>query len=103
MVDQLSGIADEHDQWRTQYLLAHLGVIAKMITKGVDIRGYYHWSLMDNFEWSKGFGPRFGLLKIDYKTYQRQKTKSAEVYQKVIEAHRTQKTAPREDLLRNFK
>ena len=82
-----NGIADRDDLNRPHYLATHLKVIAEAIQEGIDIRGYYYWSLLDNFEWIKGFGPRFGLFKVDYETMARTPTASAELYKKVIQAH----------------
>ena len=53
--------------------------------KGVDVRGYLYWSLMDNFEWAQGFGPRFGLVDIDYNTFQRTVRESARKFAKVCQ------------------
>lgn len=83
-----NGIADRNDALRPSYLASHLAEMARAIEKGVDIRGYYHWSLLDNFEWIKGFGPRFGLFKVDYDTFERTTTDSARLYQKIIRRHR---------------
>lgn len=83
-----NGIADRDDLHREKYLFSHLAEVAKAIDHGIDIRGYYHWSLLDNFEWIKGFGPRFGLYSVDYVTYERKPRKSAEMYRKVISVHR---------------
>jgi len=85
-----NGIADRTDSLRPQYLKDHLRVMVAAQQEGVDIRGYYYWSLLDNFEWIKGFGPRFGLFQVDYQNFERTKTQSAEWYQKLIEAHRSQ-------------
>jgi len=61
-----NGIADADDDQRPAYLVQHLAVLEQAITDGVaDVRGYYHWSLTDNFEWSSGYYPRFGLYRID--------------------------------------
>ena len=63
---------DEHgvvdDQRRIDYLEAHLSAVATAIQRGVDIRGYYAWSLIDNFEWAEGYTQRFGLVHVDYET-----------------------------------
>jgi len=59
------------DQHRIDYLSEHLGALAKAIAEGVDVRGYFVWSLLDNFEWSKGYEPRFGLVHVDYSTQTR--------------------------------
>jgi beta-glucosidase len=95
-----NGIADAEDRMRKEYLLAHLGEIASAIRDGIDIRGYYHWSLLDNFEWIKGFGPRFGLYAVDYDTFARTPRESAVIYKNIIEAHRNGDilTPPRENL-----
>lgn len=62
-----NGLADAKDTKRPKFIIEHLKWIHKAIEDGVDVRGYFHWSLIDNFEWDKGFGPRFGLIEIDYK------------------------------------
>lgn len=80
-----NGIADAKDRLRSEYLLSHLAEVIKGIREGIDIRGYYHWSLLDNFEWTKGFTPRFGLYEVDYKTFERKKRPSAVLYSKIIE------------------
>ena len=82
-----NGIADRKDALRSEYLFTHLKEIAKAIAHGIDIRGYYYWSLLDNFEWIKGFGPRFGLYQVDYDTLTRHRTRSADFYKKLITAH----------------
>lgn len=58
--------------------------IERARTDGVDVRGYYHWSIYDNFEWAEGYGPRFGLYRVDYDTYARTPTPGAEVYAEII-------------------
>jgi beta-glucosidase len=95
-----NGIADREDRLRGEYLLGHLEEIAKVREEGVDIRGYYHWSLIDNFEWIKGFGPRFGLVAIDYNDFKRSPRKSSLLYKKIIQAHTKEGhcVAPRKEL-----
>jgi beta-glucosidase len=62
-----NGLADSKDRWRGNYLVTHLKELYRAISElKVDIRGYCHWSLMDNFEWHQGFTPRFGLFEVDY-------------------------------------
>lgn len=62
-----NGLADEKDQWRTFYVTSHLHQIHRAMTDlNVEIQGYCHWSLLDNFEWAEGFWPRFGLFEVDY-------------------------------------
>jgi beta-glucosidase len=69
--DQLSaaGIVDDTD--RIMFLRNHLGHLHRAITDGAPVKGYFHWSLMDNFEWSDGFGYRFGLVHVDFANQQR--------------------------------
>ncbi len=73
------------DDNRIEYLSLHLGVLHKAIEEGLDIRGYMLWSAFDNFEWNCGFGPRFGLVHVDYDTLERTRKKSSYWYQKLIE------------------
>jgi beta-glucosidase len=61
-----NGIGDSDDSQRPFYLLEHVRVIGAAIAEGIDVRGYLHWSLTDNFEWSHGFHQRFGLYRIDF-------------------------------------
>jgi beta-glucosidase len=60
-----------HDAQRTSYIKGHLTAIGEMIHDGIDIRGYFVWSLLDNFEWSFGYERRFGVVWVDYETYER--------------------------------
>ena len=61
----------EPDEVRIAYLDAHLGAVRHALDAGVPVKGYYIWSLLDNFEWSLGYGPRFGLVHVDYDSLQR--------------------------------
>jgi beta-glucosidase len=81
-----NGIADANDEKRTKFIKDHIFWIKKAIREGADIRGYFHWSLMDNFEFVeiRGFWPRFGLVEIDYKTLERKPRKSFYEYQRII-------------------
>ncbi|MBI4404736.1 MAG: glycoside hydrolase family 1 protein [Deltaproteobacteria bacterium] len=83
-----NGIADRKDHMRKDFLKKHLFELAKLIHEGIDIRGYYYWSLLDNFEWIKGFWPRFGLYAVEYQSLDRTVRKSALYYKQIIEAHR---------------
>jgi beta-glucosidase len=60
-----NGIADARDERRADYLRAHIYAIERAIAGGADVRGYFHWSLVDNFEWDEGFGGQFGLFSVD--------------------------------------
>jgi beta-glucosidase len=59
------------DPRRVEYLRTHIAAVADAMDNGVDVRGYFVWSLMDNFEWAEGYGKRFGLLYVDYPTQRR--------------------------------
>jgi beta-glucosidase len=72
-----NGICIEDDNQRWKFIRGHLQQVAEAIQQGVKIIGYLYWSLIDNFEWDKGFGPRFGLIEVDYQTYQRRVRQSA--------------------------
>ena len=72
-----NGICTSDDNLRWEFLCAHLKSVHRAMQEGVNVTGYLYWSLMDNFEWDKGFGPRFGLIDIDYKTYRRTVRESA--------------------------
>jgi len=54
---------------------------------GVDLRGYFYWSFIDNFEWGNGFSPRFGLLHVDYQTLKRTPKSSFDFYRSIIESN----------------
>ena len=78
-----NGLADEKDEYRQEFIKDHLTWISKAIKEGIEIKGYFHWSLLDNFEWDKGFEPRFGLIKVDYKDLSRSIRLSARYYAEV--------------------
>ena len=78
-----NGLADKKDKLRKNFIGDHLFWIQKAIKEGVDVRGYFHWSLMDNFEWERGFEPRFGLVEINYETMERKIRLSAFYYAKI--------------------
>lgn len=79
-----SGVADKDDRYRGWYIRETLKHVHRAISHGVDVRGYFHWSLLDNFEWSEGFWPRFGLIEVDYATQKRTVRRSANVYSDII-------------------
>jgi beta-glucosidase len=78
------GVVD--DQARIDYLDAHLRAVAVAVRAGVDVRGYYTWSLMDNFEWAEGYTQRFGLVYVDYETQARIPKRSFDWYAETIRA-----------------
>jgi beta-glucosidase len=82
-------VADDgavHDADRIDYLHGHLGAVHDAISQGVDLRGYFLWSLMDNFEWAFGYSKRFGIVRVDYPTGERLVKDSARWYRDVISA-----------------
>ena len=80
-----NGLADADDKLRPEFIREHLKYIYQAINEGIDIRGYFYWSLLDNFEFveMRGFWPRFGLVEIDYKTQERKIRPSALVYAEI--------------------
>lgn len=72
------------DQGRLAYVQAHLTAAHRAIAAGADLRGYFLWSLMDNFEWAFGYTKRFGIVHVDYQTQRRTPKASARFYQQVI-------------------
>ncbi len=85
--DAVSADGAVHDDDRIAYLRGHLGATLDAIAQGADVRGYYAWSLMDNFEWAEGYAKRFGLVRVDYDTQQRIVKDSARWYSRVIAAN----------------
>ncbi|HVE83826.1 MAG TPA: family 1 glycosylhydrolase, partial [Myxococcales bacterium] len=69
-----NGIPDAGGKVRPDFLRRHLYAIEKAVRNGADVRGYFHWSLLDNFEWAEGLTPRFGLFRVDYDDPQRKRT-----------------------------
>jgi beta-glucosidase len=86
-------IADDtgfvRDDDRTAYLAAHIAAVAEAHRRGADVRGYFAWSLLDNFEWSHGYGKRFGIVRVDYDTQQRTPKRSALFLRDTIRHFRT--------------
>lgn len=82
--DMISPDGKVHDPRRISYLNGFLQATHQAIETGADIRGYFHWSLMDNFEWAMGYEPRFGLTYVDYPTQKRIIKDSGRFYTEVI-------------------
>lgn len=78
-----NGLADAKDKNRADFIREHLKYIYKAINKGVNVKGYLHWSLLDNFEWVNGFKSKFGLVEMDYKKMEIKIRKSAREYAKI--------------------
>ncbi|RKS10301.1 beta-glucosidase [Nocardiopsis sp. Huas11] len=75
-----------HDVERTDYLLNHVAAVGRAIDEGADVRGYFVWSLLDNFEWSWGYGKRFGIVRVDYDSLRRTVKDSGWAYARLISA-----------------
>jgi len=60
-----NGLADKHDQYRQWWIEESIVAMERAISEGVDVQGYFHWSLLDNFEWKYGWWPKFGLVEVD--------------------------------------
>jgi beta-glucosidase len=79
-----NGTPDEDDDQRPRHLLAHLHQVWHSIQLCCPVRGYYHWTLVDNFEWARGWTMRFGLFSLDRKTQRRTARRSAELYAAIV-------------------
>ncbi len=83
-----------HDPQRIDFTQRYLLALARAIRDGADVRGYFHWSIMDNFEWAEGYRQRFGLVHVDYATQTRTLKDSAYWYQQVIASNGAALDAP---------
>jgi len=75
-----NGIATDDEAWRVEYIAQHLQKIKESMDGGADVRGYFYWSNLDNFEWAEGWEPRFGLISFDPRTFERKIKPSGEFY-----------------------
>lgn len=82
------------DSERTDYLERHIDALGGALADGVDVRGYYAWSLLDNFEWAAGYTMRFGIVRVDFDTQRRTPKASYHWYRELIASHRV-RHAPR--------
>ncbi len=83
-----SGLADKDDRLRQQFISDHLKWLFQAKQEGVPVKGYLHWSLVDNFEWQEGRTPRFGLVEMDYEKIEPKPRPSFWFYKKLIETYR---------------
>jgi len=79
-----NGIADASDDRRELYIKRYLYAVSQAIKEGFDIRGYFYWSLMDNFEWAFGYDMKFGLFAVDYKTQRRDLREGAKAFIAIV-------------------
>jgi len=75
------------DLRRINYLRTHLAALSEAIAEGAPVKGYFQWSLLDNFEWSLGYAKRFGIVHVDYATQERRLKDSAKWYSEVIKSN----------------
>jgi len=78
-----NGICTDDDALRWEFIRGHLKCLYRAMEQGVNVLGYIYWSLLDNFEWDKGFSPRFGLIEVDYGNYSRKIRESAVQFSRV--------------------
>jgi beta-glucosidase len=86
--DDVTAKGEILDLSRVMYLRSYLRNAHRAVSEGYPLKGYFHWSLMDNFEWAWGYTRRFGITHIDYATQQRMPKQSFHWYQKVIQENR---------------
>lgn len=78
-----NGIPDAKDSKRSKFIYEHLQQVVALIEDDVDVRKYYYWSLLDNLEWNDGYGPRFGLIEVNYDTFERTIRNSGRFYSEI--------------------
>jgi beta-glucosidase len=82
--DEVSADGAVHDPDRVAYLTDHVGAVEAAIAEGADVRGYFAWSLLDNYEWAEGYSQRFGIIHVDYQTQKRTIKASGYEYKKIV-------------------
>jgi beta-glucosidase len=86
--DIVSAGGEIEDSDRSGYIARHIDVVRQITLEGVDVRGYFAWSLLDNYEWAEGYRMRFGIVHVDFATQRRTLKSSARWYSRLIKAHR---------------
>jgi len=87
------GEARVHDHERVDFVRDHLSAILDAVDAGADVRGYFYWSLLDNFEWAWGYEKRFGIVRVDYDTQARTVKDSGREYSRIIDARAIEHSA----------
>jgi len=85
--DPETAVEEVADPLRVDYFRTHLAALRAAMAAGVDVRGYFAWSLLDNFEWAFGYSKRFGIIHVDFKTQQRTMKASARFYSEIIRSN----------------
>ena len=98
-----NGICDANDEQRAKFIYDHLKQLNKAIKKGIDIRRYYHWSTMDNFEWAEGVSARFGLYHNNYETQERTLRDSGKFYGEICKKKKISRKMIKKYLLKREK
>jgi beta-glucosidase len=80
-----NGVEDSSDNLRPRYLVQHIHQLWRAVNIGIPIKGYFHWTLVDNFEWERGWSQRFGLWELDVETQARRKRPSADLYAEICQ------------------
>jgi beta-glucosidase len=86
-----NGLADEQDRWRAWAIVNACEALARAIKGGADVRGYFYWALTDTFEWEWGYGPRYGLIAVNFETLERRVRPSARVYGRIAKSNKLAK------------
>jgi len=80
-------VSDSSDNRRPRAILEHLAMAHRALREGIPLRGYFHWTLVDNFEWNNGWYVRFGLIELDPQTQQRIPRRSASMFGEICRAN----------------
>lgn len=83
-----NGVAHDDDRVRVEFIADHLAEVDRVRSEGCDVRGYFYWSAMDNFEWNFGYGPKFGLIEVDRLSLERKPRPSAHFFAEIARAGR---------------
>ena len=83
MIVTENGVEDTDDHLRPRYLIQHIHQVWRAVNFNWPVKGYFHWSLVDNFEWERGWTQRFGLWELDVETQARRKRPSADLYAEI--------------------
>jgi len=85
-----NGVSDATGSLRPGYLRGHAHAVSRALGEGIPVQGYFHWSLLDNFEWAEGYGHRFGLFNVDFTTFERRRGSGADEFAKLAGQLNTQ-------------
>ena len=83
-----NGVATDDDSRRIDFIRRAVAGVGRCLADGVDVRSYIHWSLLDNWEWTNGYGPKFGLVAVDRTTFERKPKPSAAYFGRIARTGR---------------